>query len=88
MIAGYPSPSKQIWFRCIATCLPGVRQHSKMADAKKSRSAIRIKSSEKERKKSASKRDSATTRDKHKSVSSLNIVSSVKSAGERLVVYG
>lgn len=38
-----------------------------MADAKKSRSAIRIKSSEKERKKSASKRDSATTRDKHKS---------------------
>ncbi|KAJ7385509.1 hypothetical protein OS493_015080 [Desmophyllum pertusum] len=35
-----------------------------MADTKKSRSAIRIKSSERERKRSASKRDSATTRNK------------------------
>ena len=74
---------KLLWFRCIATCLQGVRQHSKMADLKKSRSAIRIKSSEKERRKSASKRDSATTREKHKSVSSLNFVSFVDSAGKR-----
>ena len=41
----------------------------KMADTKKSRSAIRIKSSE--RKRSASKRDSATTRNKNQSVSNL-----------------
>jgi len=38
-----------------------------MAEPKKSRSAIRIKSSEKERRKSASKRDSATSRNKPQS---------------------
>lgn len=63
-------------------CVPGVRQHSKMADTRKSRSGIRIKSSEKERKKSASKRDSATTRDKSKSVSNLNFLSFLESAGK------
>lgn len=49
-------------------CHPGVRPYSKMAE-KKSRSAIRIKSSERERKKSAAKRDSATNRNKGQSVS-------------------
>lgn len=49
-------------------CHPGVRPFSKMAE-KKSRSAIRIKSSERERKKSAAKRDSATNRNKGQSVS-------------------
>lgn len=72
-IRTYPSLSLRKFidkYRCIATSDP-VFAAFKMADAKKSRSAIRIKSSERERKKSASKRDSATTRNKNQSVSIL-----------------